>query len=332
MPITVAVDANGADLGPAEVAAGAADAAQQGVRVVLFGPAEEFGEVAEGIEVVDAPVSIAKAPDPVRASRAHPDASIVLATRAVADGDADAFVSGGSTGPALAAGLFNIRRAAGIHRPALAIPVPRWMLTRPAASAVPVEPPLTKASASPSATARVARTIEASGVARLARTGSGALAIETGASTTSIPSATSPKASAGPNSTTRTPCEAAIAAPAATSAGPRSAPLGSTATVTDMRRGYSAARPRPRLVVVVVIVVVHVDDLAARVRPARRAHAMRQPRAVARRARVVGRRRDLVLGATLGGARVRLLLLGDGHERQRRVADRRCAGPGGLLD
>jgi glycerol-3-phosphate acyltransferase PlsX len=124
MPITVAVDANGADLGPAEVAAGAAIAAQQGVRVVLFGPAEAFGEVPDGIEVVDAPVSIAKAPDPVRASRANPDASIVLAARAVAAGDADAFVSGGSTGPALAAALFNIKRAPGIHRPALAIPVP----------------------------------------------------------------------------------------------------------------------------------------------------------------------------------------------------------------
>jgi glycerol-3-phosphate acyltransferase PlsX len=94
------------------------------VRVVLFGPAEAFGEVADGIEVVDAPVSIAKAPDPVRASRANPEASIVLATRAVADGEADAFVSGGSTGPALAAGLFNIKRASGIHRPALAIPLP----------------------------------------------------------------------------------------------------------------------------------------------------------------------------------------------------------------
>jgi phosphate acyltransferase len=124
MSITVAVDANGADLGPAEVAAGAADAAEQGVRVVLFGPADQFGEVAAGIEVVDAPVSIAKAPDPVRASRSRPDASIVQATRAVAAGDADAFVSGGSTGPALAAALFNIKRAAGIHRPALAIPVP----------------------------------------------------------------------------------------------------------------------------------------------------------------------------------------------------------------
>ena len=53
---------------------------------------------------------------------------------------------------------------------------------------------------------------------------------------------------------------------------------------------------------------------------------MRQARAVARRARVVGRRRDLVLGATLGRARVRLLLLGDGHERPRRVEHRRRAG------
>jgi phosphate acyltransferase len=124
MSVTIAVDANGADLGPAEVAAGAAIAARQGVRVVLFGPAEAFGEVPDGIEVVDAPVSIAKAADPVRASRAQPGASIVLAARAVAEGDADAFVSGGSTGPALAAALFNIKRAPGIHRPALAIPVP----------------------------------------------------------------------------------------------------------------------------------------------------------------------------------------------------------------
>jgi len=43
MSVTVAVDANGADLGPVEVAAGAAIAARQGVRVVLFGPAEAFG-------------------------------------------------------------------------------------------------------------------------------------------------------------------------------------------------------------------------------------------------------------------------------------------------
>jgi phosphate acyltransferase len=121
---TIAVDANGADLGPAEVAAGAATAAAQGVRVLLFGPAEAFREVAEGVEVVDAPVSIAKAADPVLAVRSTPDASIVQAARAVADGRADAFVAGGSTGAALAAGLFNIKRASGIYRPALALPLP----------------------------------------------------------------------------------------------------------------------------------------------------------------------------------------------------------------
>jgi glycerol-3-phosphate acyltransferase PlsX len=123
-PITVAVDANGADLGPAEVAAGAAIAAAKGTRVLLFGPAAEIGPVPDGVEVIDAPVSIAKAPDPANAVRSTPDASIVLAARAVAAGEADALVSGGSTGAALAAGLFNIKRARGIHRPALALPMP----------------------------------------------------------------------------------------------------------------------------------------------------------------------------------------------------------------
>lgn len=123
-PITVAVDANGADLGPAEVAAGAALAAERGTRVLLFGPADEIGETPDGVEVVDAPRSIAKAPDPALAVRATPEASIVLATKAVAEGRADALVSGGSTGAALAAGLFNIRRARGIYRPALALPMP----------------------------------------------------------------------------------------------------------------------------------------------------------------------------------------------------------------
>ncbi len=82
--VTVAVDAGGADLGPAEVAAGAAIAAAAGTRVLLFGPAGEIGSVPDGVEVVDAPVSIAKVPDPVAAARSTRDASIVLAAKAVA--------------------------------------------------------------------------------------------------------------------------------------------------------------------------------------------------------------------------------------------------------
>jgi glycerol-3-phosphate acyltransferase PlsX len=122
--VTVAVDAGGADLGPAEVAAGAALAASGGIEVLLFGPASEIGEVAPGVQVVDAPVSIAKAADPAFAVRSTPEASIVQAAKAVADGRAQALVSGGSTGSALAAALFNLRRDRGIYRPALALPIP----------------------------------------------------------------------------------------------------------------------------------------------------------------------------------------------------------------
>jgi glycerol-3-phosphate acyltransferase PlsX len=122
--VTVAVDANGADRGPAEVARGAALAAEGGTRVLLFGPAAELGAPAAGVEIVDAPVSIAKAEDPARAVRTTPEASIVQAVGAVTGDRADALVSGGSTGAALAASLFGFKRARGVHRPALAIVVP----------------------------------------------------------------------------------------------------------------------------------------------------------------------------------------------------------------
>jgi glycerol-3-phosphate acyltransferase PlsX len=122
--VTVAVDANGADLGPREVAAGAQRAAAQGIGVLLFGPASEIGPMPEGVELVDAPISIAKAPDPAVAVRSTPEASIVQAAQAVADGRADALVSGGSTGSALIAGFSYIKRSRGIQRPALALPMP----------------------------------------------------------------------------------------------------------------------------------------------------------------------------------------------------------------
>ncbi|HEY5194751.1 MAG TPA: phosphate acyltransferase PlsX [Solirubrobacteraceae bacterium] len=125
--IVVAVDANGADMGPSEVAAGARIAAQQGVNVLLFGPADEIKALpplGSCVEVIDAPVSVAKSPNPARAVRSTPEASIVQAARAVAEGRAQALVCAGGTGAALAAGLFNVKRAPGIHRPALALPVP----------------------------------------------------------------------------------------------------------------------------------------------------------------------------------------------------------------
>src|SRR3954468_15964624 len=181
------------------------------------------------------------------------------------------------------------------------MPRARLIWNSPAARAAPVEPALTSASASPAATARAAWTIEASGVDRAARAGSASLAIDTGASTTVTPSGTSPISSAGPKSRTRTPERIA---PSATSRGPRSAPLASTATV---------AMAKPLVLVVVVVIAGRRHDLATRVRAAHRADPMRPARAVARRARVEARRTDLVLGAALARARVGLLLLRDGH-------------------
>lgn len=123
--VTVAVDGNGADLGPQEVAHGAALAAARGIKVLLFADASKIASVADGVELIDAPVSIAKANDPAAAVKSTPEASIVQATLAVTEGRAQAFVSGGSTGSALAAGLLHIRRDHGVYRPALALPLPR---------------------------------------------------------------------------------------------------------------------------------------------------------------------------------------------------------------
>ena len=116
----IAVDANGADQGPAAVAEGAR---LSGQAVTLYGPASELGEARPPVEVVDAPLK-AGTGDPVRAVRENPDASIVQAAKAVAAGRADALVSAGSTGPTLAASTLSIKRLRGVHRPALAVLVP----------------------------------------------------------------------------------------------------------------------------------------------------------------------------------------------------------------
>jgi glycerol-3-phosphate acyltransferase PlsX len=117
----VAVDANGADQGPAVVAEGVRRA---GIPVRLFGPSAQLAEAGPHAVVVDTPESIKAGDEPVSAVRSRRDASIVRAAQAVADGQADALVSAGSTGPTLAAGTLTIRRIRGVFRPALAVLLP----------------------------------------------------------------------------------------------------------------------------------------------------------------------------------------------------------------
>jgi phosphate acyltransferase len=119
--VRVAVDAMGGDRGPEDIVAGALEAASNRVKPVLYGPP---GLDTGGLELVEARDVIAMDEKPVEAVRAKPESSLVLACRAVGDGDADAVVSAGNTGATLAAGLFHVRRLAEVDRPAIAVVIP----------------------------------------------------------------------------------------------------------------------------------------------------------------------------------------------------------------
>src|SRR5437588_8543138 len=117
----IAVDAMGADKGPAEIVAGALEARADGIEPVLFG---EPGLDAGGLEVHETSGVIDMHEKPAEAVRAKPESSLVAAVRAVAEGRADAVVSAGSTGAMLAAGLLELRRIPGVRRPAIAVTIP----------------------------------------------------------------------------------------------------------------------------------------------------------------------------------------------------------------
>ena len=121
MTVRVAVDALGGDRAPEEMVAGAEAAASSTIAPILFGPA---GLDTRGLPLVATTEVIEMDDHAVEAVRAKPDSSLVRAVRAVADGEADAVVSAGSTGATLAASLFHIRRPQGILRPGIAVVLP----------------------------------------------------------------------------------------------------------------------------------------------------------------------------------------------------------------
>jgi glycerol-3-phosphate acyltransferase PlsX len=118
----VALDAYGADAGPEIVRDGAGLAAADGIPVRLFGPSSL--DLPEGVELTPTSEWIGNEAEPVAAVRATPEASIVRAAAAVAEGSCSSLVSAGSTGATMTAALFAIKRAHGVHRPALAVQIP----------------------------------------------------------------------------------------------------------------------------------------------------------------------------------------------------------------
>ncbi|HZB85418.1 MAG TPA: phosphate acyltransferase PlsX [Gaiellaceae bacterium] len=122
--VRVAVDAMGGDRAPEEVVAGAVEAVSDDVAPVLYGRRERLEPLAGGLPVVHADEVVAMTEKPSDAVRAKRESSLFLACRAVGEGEADAVVSAGNTGAALAAGLVEIRRLPAVHRPAIAVPLP----------------------------------------------------------------------------------------------------------------------------------------------------------------------------------------------------------------
>ena len=129
-PVTIAIDAMGGDLAPAEPVRGAIMAAADGIRILLVGDhdliAAEFAAQggSDGVEIVHAPDKIDSSEDGAKAVRAKPDSSLVVAFKLVADGAAQAVMSPGNTGASLAAGTLHLRRLPGVIRPGIAVVLP----------------------------------------------------------------------------------------------------------------------------------------------------------------------------------------------------------------
>ncbi len=122
----VAVDAFGGDYAPEQIVEGALRAAESdGISVILTGDEKKLNALVKGkpgsdlIEIVHAPEIIHMDEAPVDAVRAKEESSLVKAAQLVRDGEAGALVSAGSTGAAMAASLFVIRRIKGVERPAI---------------------------------------------------------------------------------------------------------------------------------------------------------------------------------------------------------------------
>ena len=136
----IAVDAFGGDNAPLEILKGASLAEKEyGVHIVLCGDKEiiekcieENNIVFNELDIVHAPDVISMHDEPTSLLKAHKDSSMAVAFRQLADGNADAFVSAGSTGAVVVGGTFIVKRIKGIKRPALATIIPspdsRYML------------------------------------------------------------------------------------------------------------------------------------------------------------------------------------------------------------
>lgn len=129
--IRLAVDAMGGDHGPAEVVPGSLDHARAHPEdtVLLVGDPARIAaierDLPSNVEVVPASQVIEMHEHPALALREKKDSSITVACDLVRDGRADAVMTAGHTGAAMAAAVLRIGRLPGVDRPALAVQMVR---------------------------------------------------------------------------------------------------------------------------------------------------------------------------------------------------------------
>ena len=130
---TVALDCMGGDHGPREAVCGAAELSlsRSDIRLILVGDAPQVAELLDECSYNPSQLSIQHAPQwveqdekPREALKEKPEASVLVACRAVAEGRADAVVTAGSTGAAILAADFCLGRIPGVRRAALAAVTP----------------------------------------------------------------------------------------------------------------------------------------------------------------------------------------------------------------
>lgn len=129
-PVTVAVDAVGGDNAPGEILSGIALALSDdpALHVLITGPADIIDPFCAEHPGRTTPVAtteiIEMGEHPANAVRTKKDSSIVVGSRLVKDGRAEAFFSAGSTGACMAAATLVIGRIKGVSRPAIATVLP----------------------------------------------------------------------------------------------------------------------------------------------------------------------------------------------------------------
>ena len=131
----IALDAMGTDEAPVSEVAGAVGALRDydsGLEILLVGDQKKIRRELSNhadypedrLRIVHAPERITSSDSPAAAVRRKRASSIVVGIKLHQEGEADAFVSAGSTGAVMAASLFFLRRLPGVDRPAIGTVLP----------------------------------------------------------------------------------------------------------------------------------------------------------------------------------------------------------------